>query len=355
MIQKEISCVIYSTPPHNNRGSLKNEKTASRVAKSLVFLAVASALSSTAFASPRGGDTLNLTKYPSGTDIVLENFDQTYKAGQKDDEITAQEKEGVVGILVGSNDSTQKASASAENFSASLTLNRENVPASAYTLLLNNAPATFTGSSTKLSMTTTDGLAQVEEDPDHAGSALLVHGPRSTAQASDTTLVSFEADTTTLEATLKGAKAASTNVLHIEGNAAVAFSGKTVNITALTESDSSGAFEHHEASPAAGIGIMLEAYSGADSAKTADTANIRTGKDTTLNISVTGTGTTTPTSDQYSYFQEGGASLLSGIFAEGGEIYAQGDVNINVNAKGGYSHRYGALCPGTRSQRFVEA
>lgn len=184
---------------------MKNEKTASRVAKSLVFLAVASALSSTAFASPRGGDTLNLTKYPSGTDIVLENFDQTYTAGKKGDEITAQEKEGVVGILVGSNDSTQKASASAENFSASLTLNRENVPASAYTLLLNNAPATFTGSYTKLSMTTIDGLAQVEEDPDHAGSALLVHGARSTSQASDTTLVSFEADTTTLGATLKGA------------------------------------------------------------------------------------------------------------------------------------------------------
>lgn len=314
---------------------MKNEKTASHIAKSLVFLAVASALSSTAIASPRGDDTLNLTKYPSGTDIVLENFDQTYEAGQKGDEITAQEKEGVVGILVGSNDSTQKASASAENFSASLTLNRKNVPASAYTLLLNNAPATFTGSSTKLSMTTTDGLAQVEEDPDHAGSALLVHGARSTSQASDTTLVSFEADTTTLGATLKGAKAASTNVLHLEGNSAVAFSGKTVNITALTESDSSGAFEHHEASPAAGIGIMLEAYSGADSAKTADTANIRTGKDTTLNISVTGTGTTTPNSDEYSYFREGGASLLSGIFAEGGEIYAQGDVNINVNAKGG--------------------
>ena len=237
--------------------------------------------------------------------------------------------------MVGSNDSTQKASASAENFSASLTLNRENVPASAYTLLLNNAPATFTGSSTQLSMTTIDGSAQVEEDPDHAGSALLVHGPRSTALASDTTLVSFEADTTTLGTTLKGAKAASTNVLHVEGNSAVAFSGKTVNITALTESDSSGAFEHNEPSPAAGIGIMLEAYSGADSAKTADTANLRTGKDTTLNISVTGMGTTTPTSDQYSYFQEGGASLLSGIFAEGGEIYAQGDVNINVNAKGG--------------------
>ena len=322
-------------PPHNNRGSLKNEKTASRVAKSLVFLAVASALSSTAVASPRGDDTLNLAPYPIGTDIVLKNFDQTYTAGKKDDETTAKEKEGVVGILVSSNDSTQKASASAENFSASLTLNRKNVPASAYTLLLNNAPATFTGSSTRLSMTTIDGLAQVEEDPDHAGSALLVHGPRSTAQASDTTLVSFEADTTTLEATLKGAKAASTNVLHIEGNAAVAFTGKTVNITALTESDSSGAFEHNEPSPAAGIGIMLEAYSGADSAKTADTANLRTGKDTTLNISVTGTGTTTPTSDQYSYFQEGGASLLSGIFAEGGEIYAQGDVNINVNAKGG--------------------
>ena len=313
---------------------MKNEKTASRVAKSLVFLAVASALSSTAVASPRGDDTLNLAPYPIGTDIVLKNFDQTYTAGKKDDETTAKEKEGVVGILVGSNDSTQKASASAENFSASLTLNRKNVPASAYTLLLNNAPATFTGSSTKLSMTTTDGLAQVEEDPDHAGSALLVHGPRSTAQASDTTLVSFEADTT-LEATLKGAKAASTNVLHIEGNAAVAFTGKTVNITALTESDSSGAFEHHGASPAAGIGIMLEAYSGADSAKTADTANIRTGKDTTLNISVTGTGTTTPDSDEYSYFREGGAAFLSGIFAEGGEIYAQGDVNINVNAKGG--------------------
>ena len=322
-------------PPHNNRGSLKNEKTASRVAKSLVFLAVASALSSTAVASPRGDDTLNLAPYPIGTDIVLKNFDQTYTAGKKDDETTAKEKEGVVGILVGSNDSTKKSSASAENFSANLTLNRENVPASAYTLLLNSAPATFTGSSTQLSMTTTDGLAQVEEDPDHAGSALLVHGARSTFQASDTALVSFEADTTTLGATLKGAKAASTNVLHLEGNSAVAFSGKTVNITALTESDSSGAFEHHEASPAAGIGIMLEAYSGADSAKTADTANIRTGKDTTLNISVTGTGTTTPNSDEYSYFQEGGASLLSGIFAEGGEIYAQGDVNINVNAKGG--------------------
>lgn len=314
---------------------MKNEKTASHIAKSLVFLAVASALSSTAVASPRGDDTLNLAPYPIGTDIVLKNFDQTYTAGKKDDETTAKEKEGVVGILVGSNDYTKKANASAENFSASLTLNRENVPASAYTLLLNNAPATFTGSSTKLSMTTTDGLAQVEEDPDHAGSALLVHGPRSTAQASDTTLVSFEADTTTLEATLKGAKAASTNVLHIEGNAAVAFTGKTVNITALTESDSSGAFEHHGASPAAGIGIMLEAYSGADSAKTADTANIRTGKDTTLNISVTGTGTTTPDSDEYSYFREGGAAFLSGIFAEGGEIYAQGDVNIKVNAKGG--------------------
>lgn len=314
---------------------MKNEKTASHIAKSLVFLAVASALSSTAVASPRGDDTLNLAPYPIGTDIVLKNFDQTYTAGKKDDVTTAKEKEGVVGILVGSNDSTQKASASAENFSASLTLNRKNVPASAYTLLLNNAPATFTGSSTKLSMTTTDGLAQVEEDPDHAGSALLVHGPRSTAQASDTTLVSFEADTTTLEATLKGAKAASTNVLHIEGNAAVAFTRKTVNITALTESDSSGAFEHHGASPAAGIGIMLEAYSGADSAKTADTANIRTGKDTTLNISVTGTGTTTPDSDEYSYFREGGAAFLSGIFAEGGEIYAQGGVNINVNAKAG--------------------
>lgn len=314
---------------------MKNEKTASCVAKSLVFLAVASALSSTAVASPRGDDTLNLAPYPIGTDIVLKNFDQTYTAGKKDDETTAKEKEGVVGILVGSNDSTKKSSASAENFSASLTLNRENVPASAYTLLLNDAPATFTGSSTQLSMTTIDGSAQVEEDPDHAGSALLVHGPRSTAKASDTTLVSFEADTTTLATTLKGAKAASTNVLHVEGNSAVAFSGKTVNITALTGSDSSGAFEHNEPSPAAGIGIMLEAYSGADSAKTADTANLRTGKDTTLNISVTGTGTTTPTSDQYSYFQEGGASLLSGIFAEGGEIYAQGDVNINVNAKGG--------------------
>ena len=314
---------------------MKNEKTASRVAKSLVFLAVASALSSTAVASPRGDDTLNLAPYPIGTDIVLKNFDQTYTAGKKDDETTAKEKEGVVGILVGSNDSTKKSSASAENFSASLTLNRENVPASAYTLLLNDAPATFTGSSTQLSMTTIDGSAQVEEDPDHAGSALLVHGPRSTAKASDTTLVSFEADTTTLEATLKGAKAASTNVLHIEGNAAVAFTGKTVNITALTESDSSGAFEHHGASPAAGIGIMLEAYSGADSAKTADTANIRTGKDTTLNISVTGTGTTTPDSDEYSYFREGGAAFLSGIFAEGGEIYAQGDVNINVNTKAG--------------------
>ena len=334
MIQKEISCVIYSTPPHKNHASLKQGKVAYRVAKSLVFLAVASALSSTAIASPRGDDTLNLTKYPDGG--VLQNFNRTYAAGKKSDEQTvAQEKEGVVGILVGSNDYTKKASASAENFSASLTLNRENVPASAYTLLLNNAPATFTGSSTKLSMTTTDGLAQVEEDPDHAGSALLVHGPRSTAQVSDTTLVSFEADSTTLEATLNGAKAASTNVLHIEGNSSVAFSGKTVNITARTASDSSGAYEHNEPSPAAGIGIMLEAYSGADSAKTADTANLRTGKNTTLNIKVTGTGTTTPDSDEYSYFQEGGAALLSGIFAEGGEIYAQGDVNINVNAKGG--------------------
>ena len=216
-----------------------------------------------------------------------------------------------------------------------MTLNRENVPASAYTLLLNGAPATFTGSSTQLSMTTTDGSAQVEEDPDHAGSALLVHGARSTFQASDTALVSFEADTTTLATTLKGAKAGSTNVLHLEGNSAVAFTGKTVNITALTESDSVGAAEHHEATPTAGIGIMLEAYTGKDSAKTADTASIRTGKDTTLNISVTGTGTTTPDSDKYSYYQEGGASLLSGIFSEGGEIYAQGDVNINVKAKGG--------------------
>ena len=311
---------------------MKNEKTASHIAKSLVFLAVASALSSTAIASPRGDDTLNLTKYPDGG--VLPNFNQTYTAGKKS-ETVAQEKEGVVGILVGSNDSTKKANASAENFSASLTLNRENVPASAYTLLLNSASATFTGSSSRLAMTTIDGKEQQEEDPDHSGSALLIHGARSTVQASDTALVSFEADTTTLETMLKGAKAGSANVLHLEGNSAVDFSGKKVDITALTESDSVGAAEHHEATPTASIGILLEAYTGKDSAKTSDTANIRTSKDTTLNISVTGTGTTTPDSDKFSYYQEGGASLLSGIFTEGGEIYAQGDVNINVKAKGG--------------------
>lgn len=80
---------------------------------------------------------------------------------------------------------------------------------------------------------------------------------------------------------------------------------------------------------------MLEAYTAKNSDKTADTANIHTGRDTTLNISVTGTGTTTPTEDTENFFQEGGAALLAGIYADGGELWAEGDVNIDVNAKAG--------------------
>lgn len=312
---------------------------ASHVAKSLVFLAVSAALSGAAIASPSGGHTLNLTKYQD-TGSVLQNLNETYTAGLKSDEETvAKEAEGIVGMLVGTDDVMVKPSASAENFSASLTLNRHNVPASAYTVLVNRAPVTFTGSSTTISMTSVDGTAQQEEDPDHSGSALLIHGERGDLDgafhADNTTLVSFGTDTTTLGTTLTGAKAGSTNVLHLEGNSAVAFTGKTVNITALTESDSIDTAEHHGSTPATGIGIALEAYTGADSAKTADTASIRTGKDTTLNISVTGTGTTTPTDDTYGIFQQGGAALLAGIYAEGGEFYAQGDVNIDVKAKGG--------------------
>ena len=312
---------------------------ASHVAKSLVFLAVSAALSGAAIASPSGGHTLNLTKYQD-TGSVLQNLNETYTAGLKSDEETvAKEAEGIVGMLVGTDDVMVKPSASAENFSASLTLNRHNVPVSAYTVLVNRAPVTFTGSSTTISMTSVDGTAQQEEDPDHSGSALLIHGERGDLDgafhADNTTLVSFGTDTTTLGTTLTGAKAGSTNVLHLEGNSAVAFTGKTVNITALTESDSIDTAEHHGSTPATGIGIALEAYTGADSAKTADTASIRTGKDTTLNISVTGTGTTTPTDDTYGIFQQGGAALLAGIYAEGGEFYAQGDVNIDVKAKGG--------------------
>ena len=312
---------------------------ASHVAKSLVFLAVSAALSGAAIASPSGGHTLNLTKYQD-TGSVLQNLNETYTAGLKSDEETvAKEAEGIVGMLVGTDDVMVKPSASAENFSASLMLNRHNVPASAYTVLVNRAPVTFTGSSTTISMTSVDGTAQQEEDPDHSGSALLIHGERGDLDgafhADNTTLVSFGTDTTTLGTTLTGAKAGSTNVLHLEGNSAVAFTGKTVNITALTESDSIDTAEHHGSTPATGIGIALEAYTGADSAKTADTASIRTGKDTTLNISVTGTGTTTLTDDTYGIFQQGGAALLAGIYAEGGEFYAQGDVNIDVKAKGG--------------------
>ena len=288
-------------------------------------------------ASPSGGHTLNLTKYQDAGS-VLQNFNETYTAGEKSDEETvAKEAEGIVGMLVGTDDIMVKPSASAENFSASLTLNRNNVPASAYTVLVNRAPVTFTGSSTTISMTSVDGKAQADDDPDDAGSALLIHGERGDLDgafhASDTTLVSFGTATTTLETTMKGAKAGSTNVLHLEGNSAVAFTGKTVNISAYTESNAVAGAEHRGETPATGIGIVLEAYTGADSAKTADTANIRTGKDTTLNISVTGTGTTAPTTDNL--FQEGGAAFLSGIYAEGGEIYAQGDVNIDVQAKGG--------------------
>ena len=150
MIQKEISCVIYSTPPHKNHASLKQGKVASHVAKSLVFLAVSAALSGAAIASPSGGHTLNLTKYQD-TGSVLQNLNETYTAGLKSDEETvAKEAEGIVGMLVGTDDVMVKPSASAENFSASLTLNRHNVPVSAYTVLVNRAPVTFTGSSTTI-------------------------------------------------------------------------------------------------------------------------------------------------------------------------------------------------------------
>ena len=293
----------------------------------MIFLAVASALFSTAAASPNGSSSV-LLKSVYGDSTFPAAFDETYTAGQSE-----KEADGVIGIAAfGSR-------ASVEDFSASLTLNRKNVAASAYTVLLNQSPVTFTGSSTTLRMTTIDGDNQSEEDPDHSGSALLMHGdhtdPNGTFNASQTTKALFAADTTTLASNMKGAKAGSTNTLHLEGNSAVAFTGKTVNITALTESDAVGQSLHRGPTPTTGIGILLEAYTGKDSAKTIDTANIRTGRDATLNITVTGTGTTTLTEDPYNYYQEGGAALLSGIYAEGGELWAAGDVNIDVNAKGG--------------------
>ena len=331
---KTVRVILYSkkdhvmnTPLHAGSHLLKKSAAAAPFKKSLIFLAVASALCSTAAASPNGWSSVNL-KPVYGNDALPSAFDERYTAGQN-----AKETDGVIGIAAFNHASA------VSDFSASLTLNRNNVAASAYTVLLNQSPVTFTGSSTTLRMTTIDGENQSEEDPDHAGSALLMHGdhtdPAGTFNASQTTKAVFAADTTTLESTLKGAKAGSTNTLHLEGNSAIDFTGKTVNITTLTESDAVGQFLHRGATPATGIGIVLEAYTAKNSDKTADTANIHTGRDTTLNISVTGTGTTTPTEDTENFFQEGGAALLAGIYADGGELWAEGDVNIDVNAKAG--------------------
>ena len=331
---KTVRVILYSkkdhvmnTPLHAGSHLLKKSAAAAPFKKSLIFLAVASALCSTAAASPNGWSSVNL-KPVYGNDALPSAFDKTYTAGQN-----AKETDGVIGIAAFNHASA------VSDFSASLTLNRNNVAASAYTVLLNQSPVTFTGSSTTLRMTTIDGENQSEEDPDHAGSALLMHGdhtdPNGTFNASQTTKALFAADTSTLASTLKGAKAGSTNTLHLEGNSAVAFTGKTVNISTLTESDAVGQSLHRGATPTTGIGIVLEAYTGKNSAKTIDTANIRTGRDTTLNIAVTGTGTTTPAEDTENFFQEGGAALLAGIYAEGGELWAEGDVNIDVTAKAG--------------------
>lgn len=199
-----------NTPLHAGSHLLKKSAAAAPFKKSLIFLAVASALCSTAAASPNGWSSVNL-KPVYGNDALPSAFDERYTAGQN-----TKETDGVIGIAAFNHASA------VSDFSASLTLNRNNVAASAYTVLLNQSPVTFTGSSTTLRMTTIDGDHQSEEDPDHAGSALLMHGdhtdPAGTFNASQTTKAVFAADTTTLESTLKGAKAGSTNTLHLEGN-----------------------------------------------------------------------------------------------------------------------------------------
>ncbi len=178
---------------------MKKSAAAAPFKKSLIFLAVASALCSTAAASPNGSSSV-LLKPVCGDSTFPAAFDETYTAGQSD-----KETDGVIGIAAFNN------GASVSDFSARLTLNRKNVAASAYTVLLNQSPVTFTGSSTTLRMTTIDG--------DHTD-------PNGTFNASQTTKALFAADTTTLASTMKGAKAGSTNTLHLEGNSTVAFTGK---------------------------------------------------------------------------------------------------------------------------------
>ncbi len=267
--------------------------------------------------------------------MTLSNFSETYTAGQKGADTTNKEKNGVVGVLVGSNDNSVSVSAKAENYSASLTLERNNVPASAYTLLINSATATFSGSTATIAMTSKDGQNQESENVDHSGSALLVHGYKENSDpAIDTgkmTKVMFSAGETKLSTTMEGAVAGSTNVLHVEGNARVDFTGKSVDISTVTASN---AVDGEDGDFTAGIGICLEADNARDSEKTAGTANLHTGADTTLNITVEGTGTTLKTKDG-SFYPTGGAAFLSGIYAEGGELYAEGDVKVNVTAKAG--------------------
>ena len=267
--------------------------------------------------------------------MTLSKFDKTYTAGKEGDGTTKLEKNGVVGVLVGSNENPGSVSATAENYSASLTLERNNVPASAYTLILTSAPATFSGSTATLTMTSKDGNKQQSENVDHAGSALLVHGyeenPSTEIDTTKTTKVTFSAGQTTLSTDMQGELAGSTNVLHVEGNARVDFTGSTVNITTKTASNAvvgdAGDF-------VAGIGICLEAHNAADSKKTPSTANLHTGQNTTLNINVVGTGTTLKT-EKDNFYPTGGAAFLAGIYADGGELYAEGDVNVTVNAKAG--------------------
>ncbi len=311
---------------------------------------MAAALAAPVSASPSGHHTYNINAYPAddadvtATITLPQTSALKYTAGEATDTDTlTKEKEGVVGIAVVNNKTydIDNVKASAENFDASLELNRNNVASSGYTVILNQANTEFTGSSATIKMTSKDGSNQASEDPDHAGSALLVHGydttPNDSIDTDKTTKVVFSANETKLSTDMQGAKAGSTNVLHVEGNARVDFTGQTAKISTTTASDSV-AFEDEdedEESVVAGIGIMLEADAAKSSQKTADTANLHTSSGTTLTIDVEGTGEKSPKDSGYSIYDAGGAALIAGIYAEGGEIYAEGDVSVNATAKAG--------------------
>ena len=132
-----------NTPLHAGSHLLKKSAAAAPFKKSLIFLAIASALCSAATASPNGWSSVNL-KPVYGDSTFPTAFNETYTTGQ-----SKKEADGVIGIAAFGS------SASVEDFSASLTLNRNNVAASAYTVLLNQSPVTFTGSTTALSLSLT--------------------------------------------------------------------------------------------------------------------------------------------------------------------------------------------------------